>query len=533
MTCSSRALSSLDADLVQVSFPALAHAIFKSADELDRSQEIWGRIGEAEVFPYLEKGWDEDRKRLAEDLLKLFDPAVSPAPAARIALLLAAHAAQPDKSWRSYLLIAAQAVEAYQSPDDLVSQIDQVIASRQLSGEESLVINGLLVGYAPRGSIRDRYLNEYKSGMAQLKPAQRNSVHRELAAAGASELLVDEFLAEISQADEGVRKNTLQHWRDVVINPHPKVYECLCSRIASMLRSNADDAEILWLAQAMIPSKPPQVVPDAMKELYESLIMAFPLLPAEEGKGINFQLPGGLPEGAYLRARLLAFLQDVYAKSQQPGWSLEHFPAREDEWRKAVKSLPPVQKGELVNWALGSFDDTGVTTSEHAAGLTDLMNNCGEMDQLGTALGAMLQGRDPVTWVIAATAFLDFAQKLKDGKQAQMLVRLALQDFDRNHRRLLEEHAWNRFGAPQGKAQDRLVEIFQGAGLSLPRNLQPAVKESSEKAVQKKETAPTPITSEIQAKEKSTGIFSRFGPKLGGLIRSSESKTSKDKQEKQ
>jgi hypothetical protein len=310
----------------------------------------------------------------------------------------------------------------------------------------------------------------YREALHKTTPNRHNQVRRNLAEAGAMQVLSREFLAEVLPWQEADSLRKLQHWRDVVLAQHPALMDGLRQTVADLLGKPGQGGAAWPLAEALLPRLDNNAAakPGALA-LYQALAFALPLTPDSWRPGLSAP-PNGLAPEASARLRILKFMHQVKTLASEPDWAVTRFPYAEPAWSQDVRALIPETKLQVLTWCISTFETVGVTIPEEAQGLLKLLDVVDERPAIAEVVTHLLKGRDPVTSVLVIMAFARCGlEGPKSHENWGGIVKAILARQDKVTRQLLEEHLARRFGRRDEKYEDRLQRLCEAAGLALPR----------------------------------------------------------------
>ncbi|MFO1432367.1 MAG: hypothetical protein U1F76_19855 [Candidatus Competibacteraceae bacterium] len=407
---------------------------------------------------------DENKAALIRDLVARLPATTCPDANARLNLrLLQITQPQGEALLQTLTEITAAGARADHA-QEIMAELLPIVRQSYSQAQELAVALGRMAEAAYGTAVQETLLTAYQEALQQA-PSRQDQIRRKLAGAGAVQVLCHELLAEVLpwKAEDSSR---LQHWDSMVLRQHPQLLDTLCRQVADRMAKPIDREAILPLAQKLL-SRGSKQAEAGFAALYNATILGLPLQPlGETWKQALATLPPGLSQAAESRRRILRFLGQLQRRAGEPDWSILQFPHTDPAWESDVRSLNAMQQAQVLAWCIDTFTSTGVTTAEEATRLTGLLAAIGktEPDDIAGAVQQLLAGRDPVTEVLVAMAFVQSA--LSDpGAVGQTGKNLAaiLKRFDSATRRLFEEHLQHRF-CPPGQ-QKRLEPLLLATGL--------------------------------------------------------------------
>jgi hypothetical protein len=470
----------------------LIKAIFQAAVVVGRTDELWSRLGKPVILPYLDEGWNPEKRGLVEQLLKTIPAGASPAAAVELSLRLLQHTSPADPGW---LVLARRiASEAKDSPEaetilgDLLKQVQDRFSDKEQKAFTLGILADVVRG-APGGK---KIVAAYDESLSSLEHKESLKLRRKLAESGAASILARDLQRDVIPWDPEEGPKRLQRWRDVILDQHPKVLECLRNEVATRLQRSEQGDAFVPLALELLPREAggaagqaapgaphpgaPRPATQDVLGLWDGLLLRLPLIPGSLPAGAPrlSRPPANLSPESSQRVRIIQLLAEIQQSARAENWSLADFPSTQPAWAQDVHALNPKEKREVWLWCLGTFTKTGITLSAHAGGLVQALEAIGERAWLSDSVANLLQGRDPVTCILAFTAFVDKGigshRPAEWGRYlGEIMARTdkAEQDRLRTVFRLFEEHLLKRFSPKNKGYQEKLVILAEEAGLAV------------------------------------------------------------------
>ena len=415
--------------------------------------------------------FDENKAELIHQLLSCLTAADCPDANVRLNLSLL-RATRPEGEALVQTLVEMTATGSRTNAAQAIIQ-ELLLIVRQHCSQDSLALAvalGRMAEAAYGTSSAETLLKAYQETLQAL-PSERERIWEKLAESGAGQVLSHGLLAEILPWDAGESPKQLKKWTSLVSRHHPQALDALCRQLAGQMKEPVGWAERLPLAHELLNCGLRPVGP-GFAALYTTLILGFPLRPLEKPwkPAMNIAPIQDLPPAAQGRLRILLFLSQLELRAGRPDWGILQFPHTDPVWEKDVHALDTGQQSQVLEWCIGSFaSTTGITTAEEAKQLIGLLAAIGKSapDEIAKAVAHLLAGRDPVTDVLAAMAFVppDLSKNV-DVKQVGEILAALLERFDTGTRKLFEDHLRHRFWPPS--QQKHLESLLQACGLSKP-----------------------------------------------------------------
>jgi hypothetical protein len=139
-----------------------------------------------------------------------------------------------------------------------------------------------------------------------------------------------------------------------------------------------------------------------------------------------------------------------------------------------VRALSREDKQSALEFCRATFEAQGIQTPEDAEGFVLFMEAAGEatVEEITASVVGMLDGRDQVTCVVAATAFARCALGATgvEGAWGEILKGL-LEAFDKETRRAFERHMLLRFHRTDPDYNMRVEALARAAGFTPPSEM--------------------------------------------------------------
>jgi hypothetical protein len=467
----------------------LLKTIFQAAGAVGRTDELWNLLGKPVILPYLAEGWNAEKRGLVEQLLKSIPAGESPEAVLTLSLKLIQHTSPADPGWLALARrIAAEANDS-QDAEPILGDLLKLVQERISDKEQQVFTLGVLADvvrtdHADRGTAGGKKLvAAYDESLRNLEPKEILKLRRKLAENGAVSILARDLQREVIPWNPEKGPALLQRWRDVVPDQHPKVLERVRVEVAARLQNSEQGEAFVPLALELLPkdsatSSQNQAARTASQDvlgLWDGLLLRLPLTPEGPGGPGAMKLPrppANLSPESSRRVRIIQFLSEIQQSARADNaehgplrWSLADFPSAQPGWSQDVRALNPKEKRQVWLWCLGTFGKTGITQSAHAGGLVQALEAIGERAWFSDSVANLLQGRDPVTCILAFTAFVDKGLGSHHPAEWGRFLREILGRTDKTTQRMFEEHLVNRF-APRNKGyQEKLVILSEEAGL--------------------------------------------------------------------
>jgi hypothetical protein len=319
----------------------------------------------------------------------------------------------------------------------------------------------------------ERLFEAYAGHVEQLKPQHRNRTLRDLAKANAVHVLCREMLGEVLPWSEQSAKR-FQSWYDTVLRSNAHLLDSLRQHVAGLLKEPNPPDGVLSLVRRVLPKKGEPGASSGLSALYNALARALPLEPLSDQWGEALTpLPDGLSPREEGRLRVLSFMRDVKQRAGEPSWSTADFPYTDSVWQNDVQALSPGEAASVLEWGIRTSALNGVTAPKDAADLVRILGAVKEKtpQNIADAVVHLLQGRDPVTDVLVATAFARCA--LEGSKPSAAWGRVLgaiLERFDKRTLDLFERHLQHRFCRRDSEYETRLEQLRIDAGLARPKS---------------------------------------------------------------
>lgn len=444
---------------------------FRAAFDLDRSAEVWTKVGVSHVKPYLSGEWDQARERLALVLVSLVTADACPDANAWLNLTILRQTKPKDEKLVALLgeIAGCQSTDAAKNVAVILAALDEQAMTR----EARAIAVGRIAERA-RGDAREPLLRAYASHMealSQTDTKRATHVRIKLAQAGVTEVLSRELLRDVlpwSQDSE----HRFRQWRDV-FSANPAVLATARQHAARCLAQEGPRDTVLLFAVELLESPPGKDASPELISLYDAIALSLPLAPIPGRLRKPLATPlAGMNSHAAARLRVLHFLGRIERRADDDERSILEFPHNDPAWVNDLRLLSSADKAAVISQSLATIETVGITTPEEAERLVSMLVAAGEKDTntVADAVSQLLQDRDPVTHVLVATAFSRCAlEGSRSPESWGLLVGAIVERFDRNTRRLFESHMARRFHRRGHRYEEDLNLLFDAARLTQPR----------------------------------------------------------------
>jgi hypothetical protein len=375
--------------------------------------------------------------------------------------------------------IASEAKDSPEAETILGDLLKQVLDRFSDKGQKAFTL-GILADVVRGASGGKKIVAAYDESLSSLEHKESLKLQRKLAESGAASILARDLQREVIPWDPEEGPKRLQRWRDVILDQHPKVLESLRNEVASRLQRPEQGDAFVPLALELLPRETggapgaphpgaPRPAPQEVLALWDGLLLRLPLIPGSRTAGAPRlpRPPANLSPESSQRVRIIQLLAEIQQSARADNWSLADFPSNQPGWSQDVAALNPKERREVWLWCLGTFTKTGITQPAHAGGLVQALEAIGERAWLSDSVANLLRGRDPVTCILAFTAFVDKGVGSHRPAEWGRYLGELMARSDRTVQRLLEEHLLNRFAPLTKNYQEKLVILSEEAGLAV------------------------------------------------------------------
>ncbi len=450
-------------------FAQLLIATFRMARDTNLVAYIWECLGDTLVKPRLSGQWDAEKQKLVADIIKYVPADKCPDGYVWLNIEFLKVTKPQGENLLARLVDLTRISSRCTRSTEFTSELLLEVERQFFDTEERAVALGRMTESAQNTASEEGLFKAYRDAMKKVIANRHNSIRLKLADAGVVQVLCRELLEEILPWSEEDSRRKFQDWQGNVLS-RPQIMENLCQQVTNLLKDSVQIKGVLPLAECLIPKQQGGApVSKGLIALYNAVVFALPLQPLSDkwNQLLASPLAGLLPK-AEGRLRVLRFLRHIEGKAKTPNWSTTEFPCNDDRCRD-ISSLNEDEKKIVLKWCIGTFVNSGVTTPQEAQGLVRLLKDVGEksVEAVALAVEQLLDNRDPVTYVLAATAFTTCG--LKDPNNLEnwaSIVGTIIKRFDRKTVRLFEEHLEKRF-YQQDKNYDKCMQrISEYAGFS-------------------------------------------------------------------
>lgn len=342
-------------------------------------------------------------------------------------------------------------------------------AARKLCSDaaQHAVALGRMASVVPETGCGSAFYSAYRNAMKQ-SVSSPMTVRGTLADAGARGVVCREFLEELLPWHGEASQRSFDSWYDGLIKGKQELLVSLFERVAGLLPCGAT-GNVLPLAELLlargkdkVPSGP------ALAALYDAIASALPLQP-ESWNAVYASPPQGLNSRSQRRLRVVEFLHRLKERSTQPGWSVLQFDSTDRAWSRDVAELDGREKQDVIRQCIASFQCSGITSPDEARALVKMLEAVGVTtpERGAEVVCQLLQGRDPVTWVLALTALARCSLEGASPEPARWgaLIRAILGSADRTTCQLLPLHLSRRFAPGGAPYEERMRDLCRAAGV--------------------------------------------------------------------
>lgn len=208
--------------------------------------------------------------------------------------------------------------------------------------------------------------------------------------------------------------------------------------------------------------------------------------------------------------------------TQKNDWSIQNFPLENNYWPQ-VKFLDEKDRLEAVSWLSDIFKQTGITSSEDAKKLIEILEHTGEifLENISNVVGDLCANRDPVTTVITV---MSFAKLYLQGNERYLnIIKKLVDRLDRTEKKLFISHLESHFSKPDKVYKTQQQKLLNELGVW-------SIKPSSD------ESTPASAKSDSTDNAKKSGLnIIDFGKQLwdmvSGIKKNREAEEKKPKRE--
>jgi len=478
-------------------------ALFRAASAVSRVPGVWKDVADKHVKPFFGDGMDPVHKETLKELARLVPEQSCPQGSLWLNIaLLKAGDAQGEDLYRSLERIAVAASQA--SDPGTLKEVLPWLQGRLQEEDQVLAIGRMADKTSGDSPIGEQLYSQYRDQLAQIaKPQQQQEIRRDLATAGAANVLCREFLEQVLPwRDEHQESATrLQFWTDAILKNSPAVLNAVREEVARRLQQQHDlDSMLLLVLGLLRPPSNPQDASPGFLSLYQALIQVLPIEPpSKEVAPILAAPPAGIDSRIKARVEVINFLREVEGHASKPGWSVVQFPSDSPVWQ-AVGQLDGQDKEAAIHWCVDTLNSSGIATPQEAESLWKMLSAAKTKSPKDVTEAAyrLLKDRDGVTAVQFAMAFAQhvIGNSAQAGSWADMFAEL-VKSFDPADRKLLQKHLDRRFCVHSAAYDQGIERLCSRARLPLPKWLS--------------ETAPLPPPklggrAQSQPRENSEGI---------------------------
>ena len=470
----------------------LVTALFDAANQAGRTAEVWSAVGEAVVKPMLEGVLDAAKLGILRSIVGQVSEETCPG--GYVWLNVRLIKATKPRNEELFGQLERIAAATSRLPGDKVLA-DVVTMVKEMLAERAVLATALgrMSERAFGTGAGDVFFREYRDAAVPGK-TDRDEVRKSLAKAGAGKVLCRELFDEVLpwESPESVQK--FQSWDEAVLKTHQKILDAVREGVVRRLQRAGEAGSVLPLAERLLAVRTSEQTPSSvLASLYAAIVLALPLSPLPQRW--EKALAAGqkdLKREAKVRFEVLKFMARVSEQSKKANWSLLEFQHGDAAWQ-ALKEMDGKDRDHVVRWCLDTFRQSGITTSEHALRLQQMLSaaGLGQGTDLADAALRLLQRRDTDrlrdrgTCFLVAMAFAQCELDAKGGTFAQggfdrrsgswrEAFGALVGKLDDGTRRIIEEHFEGRFCRRDDEEYRRRVRrLCEAAGLRAPKESRP------------------------------------------------------------
>jgi hypothetical protein len=449
-------------------------ACFSAAREAARLPEVWATCGNSVVKPLLAGEWTAQTRPLARKLEAILTPEEGPDGNAYLNLKLLEAGGLAEAQFIAGLDKVARASPRCSDPTKVAAELVRIARARfKDPPQRTAEVLGRLAEMAEQQvggpSTLFQAYREESDGLE----GRQHEVRRKLADEGVTHILCREMIEELLPWEEKESADKFRSNWAPLLKTRGKLTDTARAEVARRLPGMRTPEGEFPLAERLLPDPQDRSAtePGAIA-LYDALALALPLRPlSDKWRQRLPHIPGGLSRLAAARLGLMRFMREVEEASGRDTWSILEFPHTRPEWRN-VRELEPEEKQKALKWCVHTLDCVGLSAPEEAGGLLAVLEAAGKRtaEDAADAIEELLEGRDPVSAVILATAFARGAlEGSRSARDWSGVLKAILERFDRETRKLLREHLEHRFSRRDVGYAFRLEDLYRDLGWPAPK----------------------------------------------------------------
>ena len=481
-------------------------AAFHAARVSNQSVEVWSQLGESWVKRRLGGAWNAEKEAFAKELAKELPPLECPEGSAWLNLRMLREAKPQGSDLEPRLEALTLAGSRSSLAPEIIPEVIRTTEKQWEDPERRAVGLGRLTEAAFGTPSQSQLENSYHEALKKVPPNRLSHVRRKLADAGALQLLCKSFCADVLPWTAEESPSRLQRWYDTVFAQCPPMLDAALQVTASLVQDPRQREQAWPLAEEIIFKHGGRVAPSpGLVTLTNAVAASLPLAPLQTKWDVVLLSPAaGLAQDTQSRVRVLVFMRRVKQSAAQESWSPAAFPADEPVWRNDVSTLSALERRQLVTWCAALFSECGITQPDDARGLVAMLAAAGEgsPSTVAAAVERLLDGRDPVTVVLVATAFATCALEEPGLEFWTQATKAVVDRCDRDKRQLFVAHLRQRFGRRDPQDEQRQETLLIALGLATAKSALSPEQAASEAPAEQKTTADLSGVQQISARFK-------------------------------